>query len=175
MSNGKSRVEIPRNVLFVGGPVVGGLLSAAAILAVVTGCSRDNVAHAATSQEPVVAQVQEEPSAYEVKTELKGECKAGAECVAVITVSAKGEYHVNKDYPFKFTATAPGVEFHGASGNVFTAGDFERKEKSGVMTIKFKPSAKGKVTITGPYKICICTEKICQPTTHSISFDVDVK
>jgi hypothetical protein len=168
MSIGTSRISSQASL------IARGLLSAAAMFAVVAGCSRDNVAHAASSSDPV-ANVQDDNGAFEVKTETKGECKVGAECVVVIHVNAKGEYHVNKDYPFKFTAAAQGVEFHGSGGNVFTAGDFAREEKHGAMTIKFKPSAKGKVTISGPYKICICTDKICQPTTTNVSFDVDVK
>jgi len=43
------------------------------------------------------------------------------------------------------------------------------------MTLKFVPKDKGSITIAGPYKICICTEKICQPSTTNITFNVVVK
>ena len=83
---------------------------------------------------------------------------------------------MNESYPFKFTAAAAGVEFHGASGNVYTGGDFARVSKTkGVMTLKFKPAAKGDVAIAGVYKICICTDKICQPTTTNVTVNVNVK
>ena len=110
-----------------------------------------------------------------MKTEVVGECKAGAECVARITVTSKGEFHVNDTYPFKFTAAAPNVEFHGSAGNVYTGGDFAREKTKGTMTIKFKPAAKGAVTITGKYKICICSDKICSPEVIDISIPVVVK
>ena len=166
------------------GLLVASTLGAASILAIATGCSRDNVAHAATttatpespSVETTSGPIQEDSSAYAITTATVGDCKAGADCTATITITAKGEYHVNETYPFKFTAAAPGVEFHGASGNVFTGADFARQGKTaGVMTVKFKPAAKGKVTITGTYKICICTDKICQPSTTPVTIDVDVK
>ena len=169
------------------GLLVASTLGAASILAIATGCSRDNVAHAATttaaqetpSVETTGGPIQEDSSAYAITTATVGDCKAGADCTATITITAKGEYHVNETYPFKFTAAAAppaAVEFHGASGNVFTGADFARQGKTaGVMTVKFKPAAKGKVAITGTYKICICTDKICQPSTTQVTIDVDVK
>src|SRR5207244_8567544 len=98
-------------------------------------------------------------------TEVVGDCKAGSECTAKITINVTdAEFHVNDQYPFKFTATPPdGVELHGSSGNVFQNGDFVREKKSATMTVKFKPSAKGNVTIAGKYKICVCSGKKWQP------------
>ena len=83
---------------------------------------------------------------------------------------------MNDSYPFKLTLAAPGVEFHGSSGATFVGGDFERRGKTvGVMTIKFKPSAKGPLTLTGKYKVCFCTDKECAPATIDVSIPVDVK
>jgi hypothetical protein len=147
-------------------------LATALLLAVGAACPKVS---AASSHAQGVAQL-EDAQPYDVKTEVVGDCKVGAECVAKITVSAKGEFHVNESYPFKFTAAAPNAEFHGTGGNVFTAADFERQGKTvGVMTVKFKPSAKGPLTIAGKYKICICSDKICSPQTIDVSIAVDVK
>ena len=74
-----------------------------------------------------------------------------------------------------YAAAAPNVEFHGSGGNVYAGGDFAREKTRGTMTIKFKPSAKGPITITGKYKICICSDKICSPQTVDISIPVNVK
>jgi hypothetical protein len=194
MSIGKSPFEmLSRRTMNLGSlriSLLGGALGAATILAVATGCSRDNVAQAATTQEPAAQtqavaasqgqtpdQVQDDAQAYTIDTATVGECKAGAECTATITITAKGDYHVNDTYPFKFTAAnAGGVELHGSGGNVFTGGDFARQGKTvGVMTVKFKPAAKGNVSITGTYKICICTDKICQPTSTPVTINVNVK
>jgi hypothetical protein len=130
---------------------------------------------AAEPQQATPDQVQD-GQPFDVKTEVIGECKAGSECVAKITVSAKGEFHVNESYPFKFTAAADKVEFHGSGGNVFAAGDFERQGKTvGVMTVKFKPAEKGPGTITGKYKICICSDKICSPQVIDVSIAFNAK
>jgi hypothetical protein len=147
-------------------------LGAALVLA--AGAVAPKIAQAAASHDGV-SQVQE-AQPYDVKTEVVGDCKVGAECIAKITISAKGEFHVNESYPFKFTAVHPTAEFHGSAGNVFTAGDFERQGKTvGVMTVKFKPKDRGPTTITGKYKICICSDKICSPQTIDISIAANVK
>jgi len=118
----------------------------------------------------------EEGGSYDLNPEVVGECKVGQECVVKLTATTKGEFHVNDSYPFKLTLAAPGVEFHGSSGATFVGGDFERRGKTvGVMTVKFKPSAKGPLTLTGKYKVCFCTDKECAPATIDISIPVTVK
>jgi len=131
--------------------------------------------HAAVASPPVAGV--EQGGNYDLKPEVQGECKAGAECVIKLTATTKGEFHVNDTYPFKLTLNAVGgVEFHGSGGAVFTGGDFERQGKTvGVMTIKFKPAAKGAITLAGKYKVCFCTDKECAPSTIDVSIPVTVK
>ena len=157
------------------------LLLGAAVVLAIGAASYPKLSHAAgashdagqsASQQVAVA----DGDPYEVKTEVIGECKVGAECTARIRIESKGEFHVNESYPFKFTATSDKAELHGSAGNVFTSGDFERQGKTvGVMTVKFKPKEKGPITITGKYKICVCSEKICSPQTIDVSIPVNVK
>jgi hypothetical protein len=118
----------------------------------------------------------EQSGNYDLAPEQVGDCHVGAECVVKLTATTKGEFHVNESYPFKLTLTGAGVEFHGTGGATFTGADFERRGKTiGVMTIKFKPSAKGSMTLTGKYKVCFCTEKECAPSTIDVSIPVTVK
>jgi hypothetical protein len=130
-----------------------------------------------SSSSQATAQAGVAGDSYQLKTEVVGECKAGTECTAKITINVTAnDFHVNDQFPFKFTAAdAPGVEFHGSAGNVFKDGDFVREKKTATMTVKFKPSAKGNVTIGGKYKICVCSEQNCQPTTIDVSIPVVVK
>jgi hypothetical protein len=118
----------------------------------------------------------EEGGNYDLRPEVVGECKVGQECIVKLTATTKGEFHVNDSYPFKLTLAAPGVEFHGSGGATFTGGDFERQGKTvGIMTIKFKPTAKGPMTLAGKYKVCFCTDKECAPSTIDVSIPVTVK
>jgi hypothetical protein len=155
-------------------------IAAVGLVAAVTGGVKDSAAAPRLTgtgdSTSTVSPLHEGAQPYTITTATVGECKAGAECTATITIEATGDYHVNESYPFKFTAAAPGVEFHGASGNVYVGGDFARVSKTkGVMTLKFKPAAAGDVAISGVYKICICTDKICQPTTTNVTVNVKVK
>ena len=94
-------------------------------------------------------------------------CKAGAECTMTIKLAIDGDFHVNKEYPYRFVANdAPGVEFLGKTEkNKFTkdAGDFVASgEKAGTMTVRFKPAAAGKTTVNGIYKLSLCSADQCQ-------------
>ena len=113
---------------------------------------------------------------YDLKPTVVGDCHAGAECTVTLTATTKGDFHVNESYPFKLTLASTGVEFHGSGGATFTGADFARNGKTvGVMTIKFKPSAKGAITLAGKYKVCFCTDKECAPSTIDVSIPVTVK
>ena len=145
---------------------MGTLLGAAAI-AIATAWSGHGMAAPRYDAQP--ASLAGDP--FNVSTAVVGDCKAGSECTAKITINVTAdEYHVNDQYPFKFTATPPaGVELHGAKGATFQDGDFLREHKTATMTVKFKPSAKGSFAIAGKYKICVCSDKTCEPKTIDVS------
>lgn len=109
---------------------------------------------------------------YKLETE-KGSCAAGSECVVRLKLSARGDgYHVNKDFNHKFTADGGGVKFLGKDGNVFSknGGDLTLggDGKSSTLTVRFQPSAKGNVTISGSYRLAVCTDNACSPTTQAV-------
>jgi hypothetical protein len=106
-------------------------------------------------------------------------CKAGADCTLTIKLTAAAEYHVNKEYPYKFTAAAvPTVTFLGKKdASTFTkeTGDFvEEGEKSGTMTVRFKPSAAGDAKIAGTYKMSVCSADQCQIEVQPLALNVKV-
>jgi hypothetical protein len=106
-------------------------------------------------------------------------CKASEECAMTIKISVAGEYHVNKEYPYKFIATPQAnVAFLGKSdANTFarSSGDFvEQGEKSGLMTVRFKPSAAGEAKIAGTYKMSVCSAEQCQIEQENVELAVPV-
>lgn len=106
-------------------------------------------------------------------------CKAGEDCALTIKLAATGDYHVNKEYPYKFIATpSPGVTFLGkADPNTFTraAGDFvEQGEKHGTMTVRFKAASAGEAKIAGKYKLSICSDEQCLIEEEMIELAVPV-
>ena len=96
-----------------------------------------------------------------------------------LRLAAIGEYHVNKEYPYKFiAAAAPGVQFLGsADANTFSraAGDFrEDGEKAATLTVRFKPTATGEARVSGTYKMSVCSAENCQIETPTITLAVPV-
>lgn len=155
---------------------------AVAVLATSSGCGKKSEAAPASTTAPLVAP--EAPGAdgsYALTTDA-ADCQAGATCTVTLRLEARGEYHLNTEYPYKFTAAnAPSVEFLGTDGggkNVFTkvAGDFAKQsEKVGVMTVKFTPKAAGNVTIEGVYKLSVCSEATCKLDNPSAKVTLAVR
>jgi hypothetical protein len=105
-------------------------------------------------------------------------CAAGAACSLELKVVATGDYHINDDYPYRFKADdAAGVAFLGsnpADKAVFSkpTGDWQKTEaKAGAMTVKFTPAAAGDKTISGTFKVSVCSAENClleQPKVSAI-------
>ncbi len=103
-----------------------------------------------------------------VDTAAANDCAVGAPCSVTVKLVALGDFHVNDEYPYRFKADdAPGVDFGGTDAlgkGVFskTAGDWHKEDaKSGAMTVKFTPREKGSKTISGTFKLSVCSVQNC--------------
>lgn len=106
-------------------------------------------------------------------------CRVDAPCTMTLRLVASGDYHVNKEYPYKFIAApAPGIHFQGnGDANTFSraAGDFrEESEKAAVLTIRFKPTSAGEAKVVGTYKMSVCSAENCQIETQPVSLSIPV-
>ena len=108
-------------------------------------------------------------------------CAAGAICTLRLTLVATGDFHINDQYPYRFKADdAAGVTFLGtdeAGVNVFSknAGDWKPIDpKSGAMTVKFSPHARGPATVGGVLRLSVCSGATCQLEQSRISAPVNV-
>ncbi len=107
-----------------------------------------------------------------------GTCTANAECKITLRLEAKGDFHVNKEYPYKFKMNAapagvtyPTDTFSKANGD-FTLD--ASNEKVGTMTLKFKSANKGAVSISGVFKLSVCSAQNCQMETANVTVPVTV-
>jgi hypothetical protein len=96
------------------------------------------------------------------------DCVAGGTCRMTLKLAATGDFHVNDEYPYRFRADdAQGVTFAGTDGagkNVFSkaAGDWTKGDaKSGSMAVTFLPSSKSSLTISGIFKLSVCSKENC--------------
>jgi hypothetical protein len=103
-----------------------------------------------------------------VDTQAPPECAVGTTCDLAVKLTALGDFHVNDEYPYRFKANdVPGIDYAGTDAmgkGVFSkpAGDWKKADaKSGVMTVKFTPREKGDKTITGTFKMSVCSAANC--------------
>lgn len=152
----------------------GELAAVAALACVAAACSKGRDAAARGAPETMALSAPQSGCAHALCADnffvdvASGRCAAGGACNVTLKLVATGEFHVNDEYPYKFKADeAPGVEFLGTDGagkNVFSkaAGDWQKTdEKSGVMTVKFKPQDHGNKTIAGVFKLSVCSAQNC--------------
>jgi hypothetical protein len=118
---------------------------------------------------------------YSVDAAQVGACAADAECSIAIHVTARDDYHVNVDYPHKFTAMpSEGIELLGkdaAKRNVFSkpAGDFTLDgPKAGTLAVRFKAKG-GTPTVRGTLKIGVCSDETCMIPEVELAVPVTVK
>jgi hypothetical protein len=154
----------------------------AAIACISMACAKDSVAATSRGTRAPVAVGPHVDGNHYVLDAAAGDCAAGATCSVTVKLVAGGEYHINQQYPYKFTAAqAPGVTFLGSDSggpNVFskTAGDFAiNDEKTATMTVKFKATQKGAVTIDGTLKMSVCSSANCQLEQQEVAVNVTVK
>jgi hypothetical protein len=98
----------------------------------------------------------------------KDGCSSGGQCEVSLKLVATGAFHVNDQYPYRYKAEpTSAVEFLGTDPtgkNVFSkpAGDWAQTgAKSGILTVHLAPSAKGTSTISGVFKLSVCSEQNC--------------
>jgi hypothetical protein len=111
-----------------------------------------------------------------------GDCAVGATCTVALKLTATGDFHINQDYPYKFKADdAPGLEFLGtdAAGKTTfskTASNWQTQdEKSGVLSVAFRPAASGSKTVAGTFKLSVCSAANCQLEQQQVSTTVAVR
>lgn len=111
-----------------------------------------------------------------------GDCPAGANCTAKLTLVATGDFHINDQYPYKFKADdVAGIAFRGTDRggpNVFSkdADDWRKTgAQSGVMTVTFQAADKGARSITGNFKLSVCSAQTCQLEQQTVTVPVAVR
>lgn len=106
-------------------------------------------------------------------------CRADEECAVTLRLTATGDYHVNKEYPYKFVGQAASTHaFLGKDDpNTFSkqSGDFrEEGEKVATMTVRLKPKSSGEAKVSGTYKLSVCSADKCQIDAPKIELAIPV-
>jgi hypothetical protein len=152
------------------------------------GCARDGRATGGAAGDPTAPKPRPDacPHAacgddYYVDARSGGGCAVGGPCSVVFALVAAGDYHINDEYPYKFKADdAPGLEFLGTDDgghDVFSksAKNWTKTgERTGAMTVTFRPLQKGITTIAGTFKFSVCSAKNCELEHRTLKAAVEV-
>jgi hypothetical protein len=88
-------------------------------------------------------------------------CRSGKACTVRAVVLAKGDYHINDKYPYKFVTQDPpqrGVTYPtpivGRDNGVF-------QEKKAVLSVPFVADGPGEKTVGGTLSLSVCSTANC--------------
>jgi hypothetical protein len=103
---------------------------------------------------------------------LVGDCKAGKECTAEVSLEAKGVYKLNDQYPFKFVAKeGQGVTF--PKPKLTKADGKWDDKKKGSFRVPFVVDKKGKADVAGVLSLSVCSEANCIMDKAALVVNVD--
>ncbi|MFS8069707.1 MAG: hypothetical protein ACMG6S_25355 [Byssovorax sp.] len=147
--------------------------------ALAAGCSKSEAAPARGSSTRESTAVTGGPKAetenYLAEIKAVGEYKAGSEGTVEITFSTKGEYHINKQYPYKFKASDPAPDGVSFPKPILQRADGSFEEKKGSFKVPFVAAKSGKATISGTLSLSVCSDANCIMDKVPLELAVDVK
>lgn len=156
-------------------------LALACLALVATACSKDSAAATAPAPRAQAAS----GNNFTVNATDSG-CSAGKPCTLTLALTVtNADFHINDEYPYKFVADdAAGLKFQGTSdtdphvfvGKANDGRDFKKDDAThGRMTVKFQPADKGTKTISGTFKLSVCSSSNCQLEKVTLQAAVVVK
>jgi len=141
------------------------------LIALLAACSRDRPATSERAAEPSAGAAPLASKAfYRVDAGPAVACTSGAPCEARVVLTALGDYHINKDYPFKFVGEpAPTLALDGDAAFALT------DAKHGTLTLRFTPRAAGAQTLAGIFKLSVCSDDTCEIEKPRLALAVPVR
>jgi|SRR6185503_3049653 len=105
---------------------------------------------------------------YRVDPGPTSPCASGSTCEARVVLTALGDYHVNKEYPFKFVGDPAAVAVDGEGSFALDGA------KRGTLTIKFRPTAPGNAKVVGNFKLSVCSDDACEIESPRLELTIPV-
>lgn len=148
-------------------------ISAVLLAGAVVGCNRSEAApsrdKAAAAAPAAGARVDTDD--YSVELKPTGSYSKDKEGVIEVVIEAKGDKHINEQYPFKFTPKdSDQITFKGPTGK--DGGTFDAKRA--VLRVPFTPKKSGTVKVAGKVSLSVCSDKNCLMEKQELDRDVTV-
>jgi hypothetical protein len=102
-----------------------------------------------------------------------GPYKAGAPATVKVSLTTKGVFHINGQYPYRFK-TAPAPDGLTYSKAVLERADGQFEEKTAVFTLPFVASHAGTFNVGGVFHMSVCSPTSCvvQKAPLDVTFTV---
>jgi hypothetical protein len=154
------------------------LLGAAALAG--SGCSKDS--RASTEGEKGQGQAASAPARpsldnanYRAEMKAPGPCKKDVTCTAEVLVEAKGEYHINDKYPYRFKLEDPPPQGIKYPKPVVGKEDGTMDERKVVLRVPFVSETSGAKKVAGTLSLSVCSAANClmdkQPLEVTVKVD----
>lgn len=160
-------------------------LLAVVVLGLLLGCSKAKEAPAtgAPVAKPAAAAAgpRVEAAAFEVSLSPSGSYAAGAKGDVLLQLTARPGFHVNADYPVRFTASeGSGVRFAAPSLNLketlrmTPCADHPEESCSATTALSFTALAAGPATVAGTLAFSVCNPEQCLIEKQPLALAVTV-
>jgi hypothetical protein len=151
----------------------------ATLIEAASGCSKVSAAADAEKTAPPLAAGPARPSLenanYRAEMRSAGACRKDSPCAAEVLVEAKGEYHINDKYPYRFKLEdppPPGVKY---PKPVVGKEDGTMDERKVVMKVPFVSEASGQAKVSGTLSLSVCSAANCLMDKQPLELTVKVE
>jgi hypothetical protein len=138
------------------------------------GKGKDMVAVGSSGKEKVIATAARtvaDKDAYTVKLASPDKVTTGSKGTATLEIVPKKGWHLNDEFPYKLTITAPaGAKVAKPEQGKQDTVSFSHEAMK--WAIDFETSSAGDKAFTGKVKFAVCTETSCDPKKEELAFKV---
>jgi hypothetical protein len=111
---------------------------------------------------------------YRVLIRPSGSCKRAEMCSVEVSLEAKGEYHINDKYPYKFKVDdpPPGVKY---PKPIVSKDDAVVEEKKLSLKVPFVSETPGDKRVAGTFSLSVCSAANCLMDKQPLEVTVKVQ
>ena len=150
----------------------------ATLIEAASGCSKVSAAADAEKTAPLAAgpaRPSLENANYRAEMRSAGACRKGSPCAAEVLVEAKGEYHINDKYPYKFKLDDPppaGLRF---PKPIVGKEDATMDERKIALKVPFVSDSPGDKRVAGTLSFSVCSAGNCLMDKQALEVTVKVE
>jgi len=134
-----------------------------------------NVVVNATAEPAAIGAASFDNANYSARIASAGPCKKDQTCTAEVVVQAKGDYHINDKYPYRFKLEDPpaaGLKYPKA---VISKEDGTMDEHKVTLMVPFVPASAGDKKVAGTLSLSVCSAANCLMDKQQLDLTVKVE